>query len=350
MGEGPRIYYVAKEGNDNNPGTEELPWLTISKAATVAKAGDTVYIKKGTYEETVIPKNSGTVDKRIIFSDYETDLVIVQGTKGYGFYLGPGIDYITVRGLTITRGIGAGAVTDYPKATDIDIAHGAGIKIMASVGNEIKNNVIYDNDIGVFLSEGMRDDEPFASTDNSIIHNTIYNNGEAGIRNKRSDNTLIFDNTIYHNGFPSNPVYDEPAAGITYYCAIGTVISNNTIYDNSNSAIQNYAGTYPEDCDSEDTVIKNNVLSQTNPSPLEGRTYTGKKIVLDIADKEIIDLSNVYRYNIFYNGELDSEIIAWGTNNFGDEGELLTFEEFVEKILDLNPDSVGNQQVTSLEI
>ena len=31
-------YYVAKDGNDSNPGTESEPWLTISKAADTLKA------------------------------------------------------------------------------------------------------------------------------------------------------------------------------------------------------------------------------------------------------------------------------------------------------------------------
>lgn len=46
-----KIYYVAKNGNDSNPGTESQPWRTIQKAAETLVAGDTVYIKAGTYNE-----------------------------------------------------------------------------------------------------------------------------------------------------------------------------------------------------------------------------------------------------------------------------------------------------------
>ena len=53
-------YYVAKTGSDSNPGTEAQPWLTIQKAANTMVAGDTVYIKQGTYTEQVIPQNSGS--------------------------------------------------------------------------------------------------------------------------------------------------------------------------------------------------------------------------------------------------------------------------------------------------
>ena len=37
-------YHVAKSGSDTNPGTVEAPFLTISKAAMVLNAGDTVTV------------------------------------------------------------------------------------------------------------------------------------------------------------------------------------------------------------------------------------------------------------------------------------------------------------------
>ena len=37
-------YYVAKNGNNSNPGTEAEPWLTIQHATDTMEAGDTVYI------------------------------------------------------------------------------------------------------------------------------------------------------------------------------------------------------------------------------------------------------------------------------------------------------------------
>lgn len=43
------VYWVSPDGNDSNPGTEEKPWLTPQKAATMAKAGDVVYFKPGIY-------------------------------------------------------------------------------------------------------------------------------------------------------------------------------------------------------------------------------------------------------------------------------------------------------------
>ena len=53
-------YHVAKSGSDLNPGTKDAPFLTISKAATVARSGDVVTVHAGTYREWVNPRNSGS--------------------------------------------------------------------------------------------------------------------------------------------------------------------------------------------------------------------------------------------------------------------------------------------------
>ena len=52
-------YYVAKTGNDNACGSKEQPFLTISRAAEVAVAGDTVTVHAGVYREWVSPANGG---------------------------------------------------------------------------------------------------------------------------------------------------------------------------------------------------------------------------------------------------------------------------------------------------
>src|SRR5436190_1815138 len=51
-------YYVAPTGSDSNPGTMDAPWATLQKGANTAVAGDTVWIRGGTYKITT-PANSG---------------------------------------------------------------------------------------------------------------------------------------------------------------------------------------------------------------------------------------------------------------------------------------------------
>src|SRR5512136_1705058 len=62
------VYYVAQGGDDSNPGTANQPWQTIQKAANTLVAGDTVYVRSGTYPEQVIPQNSGSASNYITYA------------------------------------------------------------------------------------------------------------------------------------------------------------------------------------------------------------------------------------------------------------------------------------------
>ncbi|MBO6045536.1 MAG: DUF1565 domain-containing protein, partial [Bacteroidales bacterium] len=75
-------YHVAKGGSDLNPGTKDAPFLTISKAAPVARAGDIVTVHAGTYREWVNPRNSGS-DKyaRITYQAAEGEEVWIKGSE-----------------------------------------------------------------------------------------------------------------------------------------------------------------------------------------------------------------------------------------------------------------------------
>ncbi|TEU00772.1 MAG: DUF1565 domain-containing protein [Candidatus Stahlbacteria bacterium] len=76
-----KVYYVAKNGSDKNPGTLDLPWLSIQHAAETMVAGDTVLIKKGTYNEHVYTMHSGDSNKGyIVFSAYPGETPIIDGT------------------------------------------------------------------------------------------------------------------------------------------------------------------------------------------------------------------------------------------------------------------------------
>ncbi|BEL04415.1 right-handed parallel beta-helix repeat-containing protein [Actinoplanes sichuanensis] len=46
------VYYVAPNGSDSAAGTASAPWKSIAKAQSVAAAGDTVYLRGGTYTYT----------------------------------------------------------------------------------------------------------------------------------------------------------------------------------------------------------------------------------------------------------------------------------------------------------
>lgn len=72
-------YYVALNGSDSNNGSGSQPWKTIQKAANKMIAGDVTYIRAGTYNERVIPQNSGSTGNYITYAAFSGDLVTIDG-------------------------------------------------------------------------------------------------------------------------------------------------------------------------------------------------------------------------------------------------------------------------------
>lgn len=93
-------YYIDRNSlsaRDENPGTEKLPWKTIAKANQTLNAGDTVFIKQGAYDNCIAPQRSGTASARIIYRNYQSDVVIIPCiTDGISL---SGRSYITVQGI-----------------------------------------------------------------------------------------------------------------------------------------------------------------------------------------------------------------------------------------------------------
>ena len=105
-------YFVATNGNDNNPGTFTQPWGTWQKAFNTADAGDIVYFRGGVWYPTVSVVydgdigNSGTESKHIIYQNYPNEVPILD-LNNYNYatsMAGLDIRYVTnveFRGLTI---------------------------------------------------------------------------------------------------------------------------------------------------------------------------------------------------------------------------------------------------------
>lgn len=75
-------YHVSKQGSDNNCGSIEAPFYTISKAALIAEEGDKVIVHEGVYREWVKPANgSRTASKRIVYEAAENEKAVIKGSE-----------------------------------------------------------------------------------------------------------------------------------------------------------------------------------------------------------------------------------------------------------------------------
>jgi hypothetical protein len=151
-------YYVSVMGSDGNPGTLSQPWLTIQKAADTMVAGDTVYIKTGTYNERVVARNSGTSGKYITYTAYADDTVVIDGT-----------------GITLPD--------DWGGLVDI-----SGLSYLKVSGLQVKNAGPHDNNVGILVDE----------SENIIIENNYtYNTASSGIGVWGCDNVVVDNNEVH---------------------------------------------------------------------------------------------------------------------------------------------------------
>jgi hypothetical protein len=131
-------YYVATNGLNGNAGTDvDHPLLTIQQAANLAQAGDTVYVRGGTYRETVTMSRSGNASAPINFRPYGAEQVTISGldqvTSGWTNYSGstystsvsadPNQVFVNGKMMTAARwGNGSAAFSNPLRATTSNVA------------------------------------------------------------------------------------------------------------------------------------------------------------------------------------------------------------------------------------
>jgi hypothetical protein len=254
-------YYVSTGGNDNNPGTFALPWRTIQHAATKVKAGATVYVLGGTYNESVSFPRSGTAAEPITFQSYPGQTAVIDGTgvKCCGSSQTQGLinlvghlSYITVSGFEIRN---------YTTSNAADTACGIWI-IGSGTGVRILNNLVHN------------------------ITTTSEKNGNAfGIAVYGTSKTPITQLSI-----SGNEVYDNRTGNSETLTINGNVthftVSNNLVHDNDNIGIDaiGYEGVGPVGYDEPmyGEMIGNtvyNISGITNPG--EGYQYDADGIYCD---------------------------------------------------------------------
>lgn len=112
-------YYVSTNGSDNNPGTISQPFLTWQKGFSTLQAGDTLYVRGGTYYPigtfinskycgVAINNHDGTAEYPIVVMNYPGEIPVIdchnitKSTVKGGIYLLYS-SYWHIKGLTVTR-------------------------------------------------------------------------------------------------------------------------------------------------------------------------------------------------------------------------------------------------------
>lgn len=228
--------YVATNGSDaaTNPGTSiSSPLLTMQRAITLAKPGDTIYVRAGSYGRAHFGTKSGTAGAPITLRNYPGEKPKIQDVYIGRFGTTDKVGWVTVKGFDISYGL------EFHNANDLVISDnyihdrpGQGI-IGNGIRIRIERNIVARNgrfaecaanhatcnqDHGMYLT----------GTDFTITNNVVYGNMAYGIQVAG----YPYDCTLYYNGqYCSSWSY----AGPEYAGASGFKIYNNTI------AFQRYA-------------------------------------------------------------------------------------------------------------
>lgn len=288
------IYYVSPIGSDSYNGTSlSAPFKTIQKAANVARAGDTIYVKAGNYPETVTFRNSGSESGGyIVFRNYQNDLV----TLDPGYFKARNISYLKVIGFHIKNPPGENAGIDIlgnggyveirnNEITGCDNNYTAALRVGGSMHHfKIDGNHVHHNSTG--SQEGLRVMEhthDFEITNNEVDHNTNIGIDVVGwAQYGKPVRGLIRGNLTHHNSLTA-----RWSAGIYLDSPNDMIVEYNISWANYRGFEM---GCEPNGDQSTGNIIRYNIAYENTQSGLQVGGYQGG----------IVHDNEVYN-NVFYN-------------------------------------------------
>ncbi len=200
-------YYIAtraENASDTNSGAVDTPWKTIAKANKTLKAGDTVFIKGGTYSDYISPSNSGSASHPVVYSNTGSESVIVRNAA-YAINFS-GKSHVIVKGITfrnLDRFVYLRDRSNYNTITQctFDSARLVDGQVATWAGSVISGNSQYNHiDRCRFSVYGCFDED-----DNGCILNI-------GTESSRTDSTrynLIENSLFFHAGHHVMGIYGK---------------------------------------------------------------------------------------------------------------------------------------------
>lgn len=301
---------------------------TLAGAAAAATAGQTVFIRAGTYGEPLIPRNSGVAGREITFRPYGAEVVSITGAE-----LLPAIDisgrsYVTIRGLnidTVRRWLLAVDAhhnliigNAFRHAVDPFGSSKTGLFLQASRYNRIIGNTIDDS---------TQDNLSLVESDRNLVEGNTITRAEHTLFTIKCGNENILRGNCFHNELQKiGEIYDCDGVGVDHdiflYNATKYNVVERNVFDYTPSSgnsspfagIQ-YAG--------QNGIIRNNVFYDTVGPALDLTLYGGEAEW---------NTDNRVFHNVFYHSEFAGINIAPpGLNLWGNvfKNNVLTGSVFV---------------------
>lgn len=208
---GGNAFYVAPSGSDANPGSVNLPFLTIAQGLSQAQTGDTVYLRAGTYNELVNFPTAGNATGRITLKAHNGEAATITQT---GRVMNVGQPYITVEDLVLDGGWGTQDILKVYSTGNYLVLRGVEIKntqwdavdMTAPSDVLVENCTIHD---AVYINNGVRVDAHGIVTEgvqNLTVRNTeiYYVSGDAiQLQYGGWNNVLVEDSHLWSGPLPS---------------------------------------------------------------------------------------------------------------------------------------------------
>lgn len=205
--------------DDNNDGSEDAPWETVTKAFRTLTAGQTCLVKDGTYDNPYTQDlrtcgensicNGGTADAPIRFAAYPNQRPTIRGWVGAAMNREPEVQYVQISGFRIegsVLGFGLGDTKGWI-IENCEISGGAffddgnwsGIFLHSLHGAVVRDNHIH-NIHGYYggRPRGLGMIMYFCS-DCIVEHNDITDNVSEGIVDKEAGRRNVFRRNLFRD-------------------------------------------------------------------------------------------------------------------------------------------------------
>ena len=298
-------YYVAANGSDGNPGTQAEPWRTIGKANASLQPGDRVFIRSGTYSESIAPSRSGSPGQYITYQNYGNETVTITGIS-VAVDL-PQRNYIKVDGIRI---IDVGCFVEIVSGNRniVSNCHMDGadqfwgsVRILngASYNKILNNTISHGNGDTVFIYS----EDPYPGSNANLIQgNEIDSMG--------STHGAIAIRTIYSTNDPpggpfageSDCMYNVVRGNHIHHadddCVMGCEYSRRNVYEDNTVTLAGYEGDHDIGTGlkflSSYNIIRHNKVYY-NPSAGLGLRSQIRQ------DRHVPNMHNRVYHNVFYN-------------------------------------------------
>lgn len=278
-------YYVATNGSDGNPGTEAAPFQTLARGSKALAAGDTLYIKAGTYNESLNAGVNGFVFRSGTSSAYtryaaspgdERKVILKPPASDQALYNFGGKSesdtpvagdpiYIEVSGLVFD---GSNSVITYEGTTVYrlnGLMHGClPVRLINNEFRFARQGIngggcaqIIGNEFHHITGYGI-----YGAPSNALVERNIFHDiGGYGIQvftqNHRVNNWIVRNNIFFNNGF--GYWFEDKTNGWRRNTAVALLVSRGSHQVYNNLVYNNYAGIQAFS-DTNDDLIANNTV------------------------------------------------------------------------------------------